>query len=124
MGDLSVPGCQRTVPDRRVHFTGGTRGAKAIFPAIFLHSSLGGASPVAGADVVDAEAALGDLERDFGLEARSEPSFVAGLHVSHVHVGEGVEDEAVSDVVPEIEDAVRGGAEKAGSVDDVGFAFK
>jgi len=26
--------------------------------------------------------------------------------------------------VPEVEDAVRGAAEEAGSVDDVGFAFK
>ena len=59
----------------------------------------------ADADFVDAEAALGDLDRDFGLEV--EAIFLL-----------------VSDVVPEVEDAVRGAAEEAGSVDDVGFAFK
>jgi len=58
----------------------------------------------ADADFVDAEAALGDLDRDFGLEV--EAIF------------------PLSDVVPEVEDAVRGAAEEAGSVDDVGFAFK
>ena len=93
----------------------------------------------ADADFVDAEAALGDLDRDFGLEVEAifldwnglknlpAEGFVAGLQGSHVHVGEGIGDEGedpVSDVVPEVEDAVRGGAEEAGSVDDVGFAFK
>jgi hypothetical protein len=114
-------------------------GPKAIFPADFF-TFLVGASPAADADFIDAEAALGDPDRDFELEAEAifldwnglknlpAESFAARLHVSHVHVGEGVVEgeDPVSDVVPEVEDAVRGGAEEAGSVDveDVGFGFK
>ena len=62
-----------------------------------------------------------------GLQDLAAEDFVAGLHVGHVHVGEHVgeqSEEPVADGVPEIEDAVGRGAEEAGSVDDVGFAFE
>jgi len=97
-----------------------------------------GASPIADADLVDAEATLRDLDGNFrfeteavfydgdGLKDFAAKHFVASLHVAEVDVGQGVgekSEEPVANGVPEIEDSVRAGTEEAGPVDDVGFAF-
>jgi hypothetical protein len=98
-----------------------------------------GASPVADADFVDAEAAFGDLHGDLGFEAEAvflernglenfaAERFVAGLHVSEVDVGKGVGEKSeggVADVVPEIKNAVGSSTEEARSVNGVGLALE
>src|SRR3977135_565757 len=89
-----------SVPDQRV-FEQAIKGSEAVLPANLL-SFLVGPAPVADADFVDAQAALGNLYRDFRFEAKAvfldgnglqnlaTENFVARFHVGHVHVGEGI----------------------------------
>src|ERR1700729_2275168 len=113
------------------------QGAEAIFPAD-LFSFFVGASPIADADFVDAQAALGDLYRDFRLETEavlfdgnrlddlSAENFVTGFHVAEIHVGERVgkqRENPVADRVPKIKHAMRSSAEEARSVNHIGLAL-
>ncbi len=96
----------------------GSRRASRFFP-----SSIG-TSPIAHAHLIDPQAALGDLDRISNPKPKRSSSIgidwmefaaerVAGLHVAHVHVGQGVGDQGedpVADRVPKIKHAMRAGA--------------
>ena len=77
------------------------QGPETVAPAD-LFPLFVGASPVADADLVDSQSALGDLDRDLRFEAEAvffdrnlldyipAEDLIAGLHVAHVHVCQGV----------------------------------
>src|ERR1700737_167779 len=102
-------------------------GAKPVFPADFLAFGVG-ASPIADAHFVDAELALGHLDRNFWLEAKpvllegnrlndlTPERLVAGLHVTQVDVGEAIgkqSKQSVSHRVPEVQYAVLPAAQES-----------
>ncbi len=94
---------------------------------------------VGDGDFIDADTATGDLGGNLGFEAEAvfldgdalddlaSKSFVAGLHVREVEVGEHVGEkgeEAVADRVPEIEDAMCLGSDETGAENDIGTVFE
>ncbi len=101
-------------------------GAKAVFPADFLAFFVG-AAPVADADLINSQAALGHFDGDLWLKAKAvlldrnrldnfaTEDFVTGFHVAQVDVGEAVRkqgQQAVADRMPEVENAMRAAAQK------------
>src|ERR1022692_2725116 len=106
--------------------------------AIFTLSLLIRPSPIADADFVDAQLPFGDLHRDFRLETEAlflqrnrlndlaAKSFVTGLHIAEVDVGERVGkqgEDPVAHRVPKVKHAMGTAGKKAGTVNDIGATF-
>ena len=110
-------------------------GADAVFPADLL-ALLVSATPIADANFVNPQMALGDLHGDLRLETKAvfldrdglnhfaAESFVTRLHVAEVDVGQAIGEQGeqpISHKVPEIKHAMWTGADKARAVNHVGF---
>src|SRR5262249_15607191 len=111
---------------------------KAVLPPDLLALFVG-SSPITDAHFINAKAALGDLDSDFGLKTKTvflngdglndfaAEDFVAGLHIAEIEVGQRVGHEGQDHVphrVPEVKYAMRSAAQKAGTVNDIGFALE
>jgi len=109
----------------------------SILPADLLAFFVG-TSPVANANLVDAQPALGDFHRDFGFESESvffdgnrlddlsPEGFVARLHIAEVDICEAIgkqRKQPISNRVPKIQNTMWSAAEKTRAVDHVGFSL-
>jgi len=127
--DVESAGADRVV-DRQA-----PQRAKSIFPPDLFALRVGTAR-IADSDLINPEAALGDLHCHFRFEAEAvflqrdglnhlaPECFVAGLHIGQVEVGDHVGDQRqkpVSNRVPEIEHPMRPRTDKAGPVHHVGL---